>query len=277
MPPVSKTEMGLYAAFHMTQNINASSPSDNPEQPAQASKPAKSTKTKPQKNLYEPYMMPMILWRLIRVVVRVIVAIIFDVHTVGRQNVPETGPLIIASNHLSWADVPLIPAFLKRRVVYMAKEETFMSKGGWVVRFLGAFPVKRGEADRQSLRAAEEQLKAGRILSIFPEGTRSKLHTLGQAHAGLGMIALRSGAPVLPVAIYGSENALKKFRPRITIIFGEPMSLTPKGKKVTREDIDQSTEQVMLRISSMLPPEYRGVYAEKLAAAETTIKDTATD
>jgi 1-acyl-sn-glycerol-3-phosphate acyltransferase len=68
-----------------------------------------------------------------------------------------------------------------------------------------------------------------------------------------------------------------KFRPRITIIFGEPMILTPKGKKVTREDIDQSTEQVMLRISSMLPPEYRGVYAEKLAAAGTAIKDTSTE
>jgi 1-acyl-sn-glycerol-3-phosphate acyltransferase len=258
----------------MTQDINASSLSDNPEQPAQASKPAKSTKTKPQKNLYEPHRMPMILWRLIRVVVRVIVAIIFDVHTVGRQNVPETGPLIIASNHLSWADVPLIPAFLKRRVVYMAKEETFKARGGWLVRLLGAFPVKRGEADRQSLRAAEEQLKAGRILSIFPEGTRSKIHTLGQAHAGLGMIALRTGAPVLPVAIYGSEKSFTNFRPRITIIYGEPMILTPKGRKITREDIDQSTEQVMLRISSMLPPEYRGVYAEKLAAAEATIKDT---
>ena len=152
-----------------------------------------------------------------------------------------------------------------------------MGKGGWFVRFLGAFPVKRGEADRQSLRAAEEQLKAGRILSIFPEGTRSKIHALGQAHAGLGMIALRSGAPVLPVAIYGSEKSFMKFRPRITIIFGEPMILTPKGKKVTREDIDQSTEQVMLRISSMLPPEYRGVYAEELAAAEATTKETAAE
>ncbi len=255
----------------MTQNINATSPSDNPEhppQPVQAAKFVKPTKTKPQKNLYEPYFMPMILWRLIRVVVRIIVAIIFDVHTVGRQNVPETGQLIIASNHLSWTDVLLIPAFLKRRVVYMAKEEAFKGKGGWIVRFLGAFPVKRGEADRQSLRTAEEQLKAGRILSIFPEGTRSKIHTLGQAHAGMGMIALRSGAPVLPVAIYGSENSFKKFRPRITIIFGEPMILAPKGKKITREDIDQSTEQVMLRIASMLPPEYRGVYAEKLAASE---------
>ncbi len=219
----------------------------------------------------------MILWRLIRVVVRIIAAIIFDIHTVGRQNVTETGPLIIASNHLSWADVPLIPAFLKRKVVYMAKEETFRGKGGWFVRFLGAFPVKRGEADRQSLRTAEEQLKAGRILSIFPEGTRSKIHTLGQAHAGMGMIALRSGAPVIPVAIYGSEKAFKKFRPRITIIYGEPMILTPKGKKITREDIDRSTEQVMLRISSMLPPEYRGVYAEKLPASVTAIEDVSTE
>jgi 1-acyl-sn-glycerol-3-phosphate acyltransferase len=258
----------------MTQNVNATEQSPRP---VQTGKPAKSAKTKPQKNLYEPYRMPMILWRLIRLVVRVIVTIVFDVHVAGRQNVPETGPVIIASNHLSWIDVPLIPTYLKRKVVYMAKEETFQGKGGWMVRFFGAFPVKRGEADRQSLRTAEEQLKAGRILCIFPEGTRSKIHKLGQAHAGMGMIALRSGAPVLPVAIYGSENAFKKFRPRITLIFGEPMILTPKGKKITREDIDQSTEQVMHRISSMLPPEYRGVYAEKLAASEATIEDASTE
>jgi 1-acyl-sn-glycerol-3-phosphate acyltransferase len=258
----------------MTQNINTTSSSDKPElspQPVREKKLAKSTK--PQKNLYEPYFMPMFLWRLIRFIVRVIVAIIADVHIIGRQNEPETGPLIIASNHLSWTDIPLIPAFLKRRVVYMAKEEAFQGKVGWLVRFFGAFPVKRGEADRQSLRASEEQLKAGRILGIFPEGTRSKIHKLGRAHAGMGMIALRSGAPILPIAIYGSENAFKKFRPRITIIFGEPMILTPKGKKITREDIDQSTEQVMQRISSMLPPEYRGVYAEKLTGSEATIED----
>ena len=255
----------------MTQNINATSSSDNPEQPplpVQAEKSAKLAKTKPQKNLYEPYMIPMILWRLIRGVVRLIVAIMLDVRLIGRKNVPKTGSLIIASNHLSWADIPLIPAFLKRKVVFMAKEETFQGKMGWLVRFLGAFPVKRGEADRQSLRAAEEQLKAGRILIIFPEGTRSKVHRLGQAHAGLGMIALRSGIPVVPVAINGSEKAFKKFRPRITIIYGEPMILKPKGKKITREDIDECTERVMLRIASMLPLEYRGVYAEKLSAPE---------
>jgi 1-acyl-sn-glycerol-3-phosphate acyltransferase len=248
----------------MTQNINTTSPSDNSEQPPQALQVQKPVKTKPQKNLYEPYRMPMILWRFIRGVFRLGTAIFLDVHVVGRHNIAETGPFILASNHLSWADVPLIPAFLKRRVVYMAKEETFQGRWGWVVRFLGAFPVKRGEADRQSLRTSMEQLKAGHIVSIFPEGTRSKIHTLGQAHAGLGMIALRSGAPVVPVAIYGSEKAFKKFRPRIIISFGEPMVLAPKGKKITREDIDASTQQVMQHIASMLPPEYRGVYAEKL-------------
>jgi 1-acyl-sn-glycerol-3-phosphate acyltransferase len=264
----------------MTPNINTTSSSDNSEPPTPPSQPTKlikHTETKPRKNLYEPYYMPMFLWRSIRFVVRVFFAIIFDVRVVGQQRVPDTGPLIIASNHLSWVDVPLIPAYLKRRVVYMAKEEAFKARGGWLIRFLGAFPVKRGEADRQSLRAAEEELKAGRILCIFPEGTRSKLHTLAQAHAGTGMIALRTGAPVLPVAIWGSENSFKKFRPRIHVIFGEPMILTPRGKKITREDIDQATEQVMLRIASMLPIEYQGIYAEKLANSESTTKDTFTE
>jgi 1-acyl-sn-glycerol-3-phosphate acyltransferase len=261
----------------MTQNINATSPSDNPEQPPQVRQAEKPAKTKTQKNLYEPYRMPMILWRLIRVLVRLTFTIMLDIRLIGRQNMPGNGPIIIASNHLSWVDVPLIPAYLKPKIVYMAKEETFTGKMGWLVRFLGAFPVKRGEADRQSLRTAEEQLKEGRILGIFPEGTRSKIHRLGQAHAGLGMIALRSGIPVIPVAINGSEKSFKKFRPRITIIYGEPMILTPKGKKITREDIDQSTEQVMLRIASMLPSEYRGVYAEKLSASEAAIEDVSTE
>jgi 1-acyl-sn-glycerol-3-phosphate acyltransferase len=237
----------------------------------------KPEKTRPEKNLYQPYYMPMFMWRTIRFFVRIFFAIFFDVHVTGQHIVPEAGPLIIASNHLSGVDVPLIPAYLKRRIVYMAKEETFKSRWGWLIRFLGAFPVRRGEADRQSLRAAEEQLKSGRIVCIFPEGTRSKLHTLGQAHAGMGMIALRSGAHVLPVAIWGSEHSFKKFRPRIHLVFGQPVTLAPKGKKITREDIDAATEQVMLQITSMLPPRYRGVYAEKLAESETAIENTATE
>ena len=221
------------------------------------------TKIKPQKNFYEPYDTPMWFWRGLRAFARFIFALMLDVHVTGRENVPAKGPCIVASNHLSWFDVPLVPAYMKRKVVYMAKEELFYGRLGWLVRFLGAFPVKRGEADRQSLRAADTQLKAGKVFIIFPEGTRSKTHRMAKGHVGLGMIALRSGVPVIPVAIWGSEKALKAFRPRINIVFGEPVTLTPKGNKITREDIEEATDAVMRRIATMLPPQYRGVYAKE--------------
>jgi 1-acyl-sn-glycerol-3-phosphate acyltransferase len=221
---------------------------------------AKPVKAKPEKDLYKPYKMPPFLWTTIRVLVKIVFAIMARVHLSGLENVPAEGPFIIASNHLSWFDVPLIPAYFSRPVIYMAKEETFQGRIGWLVRFLGAFPVKRGEADRQALRTADEQLKEGNIIVIFPEGTRSKTHTMARGHSGLGMIALRSGVPVLPVAISGSEKLLKKFRPRVTITYGQPMILKPKGQKVTREDVDAATEQVMHRIAEMLPPQYRGAY-----------------
>ena len=122
-------------------------------------------------------------------------------------------------------------------------------------------------AQQQFMRAHEWwllcDLRAGGIVTLFPEGTRSKTHTLAKGHAGLGMIALRSGVPVVPVAIWGSEHALKKFRPRVTIAFGPPIVLKPKGAKITREDIDEGTERVMRSIASMMPPEYRGVYGEQ--------------
>ena len=221
------------------------------------------TKIKPQKNFYEPYDTPMWFWRGLRAFARFIFALMLDVHVTGRENVPAKGPCIVASNHLSWFDVPLVPAYMKRKVVYMAKEELFYGRLGWLVRLLGAFPVKRGEADRQSLRAADTQLKAGKVFIIFPEGTRSKTHRMAKGHVGLGMIALRSGVPVIPVAIWGSEKALKAFRPRVNIVFGEPVTLTPKGNKITREDIEEATDAVMRRIALMLPPQYRGVYAKE--------------
>jgi 1-acyl-sn-glycerol-3-phosphate acyltransferase len=230
--------------------------------PSTSNKPEKLLKTKPAKDLYKPYRMPPFLWALIRFLARIVFFLVARIHLQGLEHVPRDGAFIIASNHLSWIDVPLIPAFLSRPVVYMAKDETFRGKLAWLVRFMGAFPVKRGEADRQALRAADEQLKEGTILVIFPEGTRSKTHTLAAPHAGLGMIALRSGVPIIPVAVWGSENVLKTFRPEVNVVYGEPMTFKPKGPKTTREDIDNVTQQVMQQIASMLPPAYRGVYSE---------------
>jgi 1-acyl-sn-glycerol-3-phosphate acyltransferase len=216
---------------------------------------------KAQKNLYEPYTTPSIIYNALRWFAIGVFAVIAHIHLRNRHNVPKHGPYIIAANHLSWTDIPLIPMYLPGKVVYMAKEESFHSRLGWLVRFLGAFPVKRGEGDRQSLKAANEQLKRSKVLIIFPEGTRSITRTMAKGHAGLGMIALRANVPVIPVAIWGSENALKKFGAEITISYGEPMILKPEGAKMTREDIDRATDEVMRRIASMLPERYRGVYS----------------
>jgi 1-acyl-sn-glycerol-3-phosphate acyltransferase len=244
----------------MRQNLNTSQPGDSEQQP-QSVAPEKPAK--PQKNLYEPYNTPPVLYHALRWVTTLIVAIALHLRVFGLRNAPARGAFIIASNHLAWADIPLVAVRLHRKVVYMAKEEYFTSRIAWVVRLLGAFPVKRGEGDRQALHTAEEQLKKGNILVMFPEGTRSRTRTMAKGHAGLGLIALRTGAPVVPVAIWGSEKVFKEFRPRVTICYGNPMVFKPRGAKITREDIDETTDQVMRSIASMLPPEYRGVYAEQ--------------
>nr|HET6904353.1 lysophospholipid acyltransferase family protein [Ktedonobacteraceae bacterium] len=230
----------------------------DPQKQVQSAKPAK-----PQKNYYEPYITPPVLYFALRMLAIFVFHIANRVRLKGRYNVPRQGAFIVAANHLSWADIPLIPMHFPRKVVYMAKEEYFSGKLAWLVRFLGSFPVKRGEGDRQALRTGEEQLKKGNILVIFPEGTRSRTRTMATAHAGMGMIALRTGTPVVPVAIWGSENALKKFRAPVTISYGEPIVFKPKGKKITRADIDEATETVMRKIAAMLPAEYRGVYGEE--------------
>ena len=229
--------------------------------------------SRPTKNLYEPYITPRILYEAVRWFTILVLSLVADIRLLGRYNVPRKGPYLIASNHLSWTDIPMVPMYVPGKVVYMAKEEAFYSRVGWLVRFLGAFPVKRGEGDRQAIRAAGEQLKKGRTFIIFPEGTRSKTHSLGKAHAGLGMIALRSGVPVIPVAIWGSENVLKKFRTPVIISYGKPVVLKPKGTKVTREDIEEATEEIMQRIAAMMPPQYRGVYGDEQKSRGEKILD----
>jgi len=192
----------------------------------------------------------------------------------GGAHVPRRGPLLVVSNHLHNADPPLLAATLRRRRLrFMAKIELF--RGDWKglpIRLFGAFPVRRFEADLAALRQAQDLLKAGEAIVILPEGHRNRVGTgMQQAYPGAALIALRSGAPVLPVAITGTEQirglGILLRQPRITVTVGEPFLLSRTGK-IDRAAVEQAAGEMMRRIAALLPPAYRGVWAAE--APDTT-------
>lgn len=144
----------------------------------------------------------------------------FKITVVGRENIPEKlGGHIIASNHISNNDPPFIGVIFKGKYTFMAKEELFRNRlFGWLIRRLGAFPVKRGAKDFAAIDTAIESISKGRTFIIFPEGTRSKTGELGKPKSGISIIAVRAKAPVIPVFVkYGR----KKFRRNALISIGE--------------------------------------------------------
>lgn len=195
----------------------------------------------------------LLLWLLTRCVVE------------GLENVPSTGSFLLVSNHISMIDPPSLGALLPRRVTFMAKEEAFRDPlVGRVVRWYGAFAVKRGQPDRQALRTATAVLKGGGVVGMFPEGTRSKTGRLNKAFAGSALVAHMAKAPILPVAITGTERIKGPFslltRPAITLRVGKPFTLE-RGEG-DRGDLDTMTASMMARIAALLPEERRGFYAD---------------
>lgn len=195
----------------------------------------------------------------------------------GIENVPATGPVIIASNHLNDADPGIICGSMPRRVVYMAKVELFKIPGlAHFLRAFGAFPVRRNEADLTALRRASETLKSGLALVIFPEGTRGAPEAkLREAWPGAGLLALRNDAPILPVAITGSQKLqlpgmfLRPFqRQEVTCTIGEPFYL-PKPERINGVAAAAGTREIMERIAALLPQSYRGFYADSVAKNES--------
>ena len=181
----------------------------------------------------------------------------------GKENVPKKGPLIVVANHLNLIDPPLLSASVPRRVTFMAKQELFRpSLGAYFVRAYGAFPVRRGELDKEALHQAFEVLRKGRVLGMFPEGKRSLSHQLQEAQPGSALIAVRSGASILPVGISGSEQVKGIgsiiHRPRITVTIGRPFSLPFDKDKPIRSQLPQLSELITERMAELLPPNYRG-------------------
>lgn len=190
----------------------------------------------------------------------------------GRENVPKTGGAILVSNHLNNADPCIIPGALDRRIITMAKKEMFKWPGiSLVFRFIGAFPVDRQGADIAAIREAQSVIHDGILLLMFPEGTRSRDCQLHKGFPGTALVAYRTGAPIIPIAITGSENIpwpwvfLRPFMgPRITIRFGTPF-FPPKVERITTQAAKDATDDIMRHVAELLPESYRGVYRDAVA------------
>ena len=184
------------------------------------------------------------------------------------SKLPARGPLIMYSNHIGQLEVPLIfTQLMPRPVTGFAKIETWDNSFlAWIFDLWGAIPVRRGEADTLAMRKALKALDAGFIVGIAPEGTRSKTKTLLRAHPGVVTLALRSGAPLIPVAHWGGEDFLPNLkrlkRTEFFIRVGAPFRLDPGKERVTREMRQQMVDEMMYRLAALIPERYRGAYAD---------------
>jgi 1-acyl-sn-glycerol-3-phosphate acyltransferase len=191
-------------------------------------------------------------YKIARVVLPTTLAQLYHVRASGTHHLPPAGPAIIVINHQSDFDPPFIGVAFPRPLRYMAKTELFdQAWFRWSIEHLGAFPIRRGEGDREALRRSLEILAAGQVLLMFPEGTRS---TDGRVHEflpGVGMIALRSGAPVIPAAMKGTDRIRGRGRlpnlSRVRLLAGPPVALDGlegRGSKVYAEASRRMMEAV---------------------------------
>ncbi len=198
-------------------------------------------------------------------ILRILFRVFLRCKVEGWENFPKEGRVIVMINHINFLDPVLVGGLAPREINMMAKREVldypFL---GFFIRLYGVVPIRRGEIDRKALKAALEALAREEPLLMAPEGTRSHHGRLQKAKDGIAYIALKTDAPILPVAIWGQEKFfqnIKKLRPtEVHIRIGRPFKfIYPESLK--RGDLTKMTTEAMYVLASLLPPEYRGVYA----------------
>lgn len=198
-------------------------------------------------------------YRLTAIIFRMILRINGKLTIKGKDNVPSEGGLIIASNHISYLDPPVLGSVSPRRITFMARKGLFdIPILGWLIR-CAAYPVDRDNPKASTIKETIKRLKQGEVITIFPEGTRSKTGELLQAKRGIGMIAGLSKATVIPALIVGTDRALPehaKFLKRadITVVFGKPIyyNLIAENKDLKGHQLhDAISAQVMASIEKL--------------------------
>src|SRR3954465_7828299 len=188
---------------------------------------------------------PLVYW-LVRAVLQPFFHLYFRLSRIGREHVPD-GPVIIASNHRSFLDPFVIPTIARRPLYYVAKEELFRNRfTAWLLNNLGAFPVRRGQGDADMIETAKAILARGDAVLIFPEGTRTRPGALGRPRRGVGRLALETGAPVVPLAVIGTEAVRKGWRIRphkVRIRVGAPLNF-PQVETATSQLAAAVTDRI---------------------------------
>jgi 1-acyl-sn-glycerol-3-phosphate acyltransferase len=181
--------------------------------------------------------------------VRGMARVLWRARVYGTQNVPENGPLIVACNHVSYFDPPLMGCLCPRRIRYMAKKELFeIPVLGPVIRGLGAYSVDRRGSATAAIKRSLQVLEAGGAIGIFPEGTRNLTGTVAP-QTGVALLAAMSQAPVVPACIHGTGRALRLAR--VDVAFGRPLTPPAAGRKATREELAKFTAEIMKAIEEL--------------------------
>lgn len=220
----------------------------------------------------------MLYWFAKNLIAGPILMTVFRPWIVGRENIPESGGVIFAGNHLSFIDSVFLPLVLERRISFLAKSDYFLGKGikGWLTRLFfkgtGMLPIDRsgGKASEASLNTGLAVLAKGEQLGIYPEGTRSPDGKLYRGRTGVARMILESGVPVIPVAMIDTEKVMPAGRRipkvrRIGIVFGEPLDFSRfRGLEGDRFVLRSITDEIMYELNRLSGQEYVDVYASSV-------------
>jgi len=197
---------------------------------------------------------PNAMYELVRLVLSPIVWLAYRGRAIGTAKVPDAGPVIIAPNHFSFLDHFFVAAFVRRKVHFMAKSQLFVKPATFVYRNGGVFPVRRGARDEEAFVTARTVLRRGNTMVMYCEGGRSRTGKVStEAKPGIGRIALQTGAPIVPVAIFGSQKVRNWKRlqiPKVTVLYGDPMQF-PVVAEPTREDQQAVADAVLVEIRKL--------------------------
>ena len=202
-------------------------------------------------------------YRIAAAVVKPLMRAWFLIRLEGHGHVPTDGPVILASNHRSNMDPVLLASAVKRPLSFMAKAELFVGPLGWIMRWIGQFPVRRGGIDREALRRVDAVLARGSMLGLFPEGTRGE-GDFAAVHPGLAYIVVRQGCPVLPVVISGTERVKRRFgwlpfASPVRIVIGPPIDLPQAtsdraGRRAASEVLGQRLREFRAAVTGEAAP-----------------------